>query len=188
MSQRHRIVVIIGPSGSGKSSVVRELHARGVVEVRPTWTTRSPRPDEWSGSPEHRFVSEADFDQLAAHGFFLASTTMFGLPARYGLPAQGCASGIEVIMLRASLVEQFRRFEPAFLVYQIEDDAHRVEERLSQRGTGDAELHARLADNGRELVAGRRVADRVFVNDRSIAALCDDITAALAADPQEVAA
>ena len=80
------VLVVIGPSASGKSSAVRELHRRGVVRVHPTWTTRPRRPDEGDGAPEHRFVTDTIFDDLEAAGFFLGTVCLPGLPYRYALP------------------------------------------------------------------------------------------------------
>jgi guanylate kinase len=180
MNTLHPVVVVIGPSGSGKSSVVRELHRRGVVHVRTTWTTRPRRADESRDCIEHRFVSEADFDWLERAGYFIDTVTMFGLPYRYGLPGPATfgVTGPEIVMLRAPLVERFRRLDVDCTVVQIEDTRERTRARLVQRNVDDDELRARLADNEAELSLGRTVADVVFVNDGSIAALADQIAVA----------
>lgn len=171
--------MIIGPSGSGKSSVVRALAGVGALRVHPTWTTRPRRDDERDGSVEHVFVSDADFDARDRAGGFLDTVAMFGLPYRYGLPPidRAVDGRIDTVMLRAPLVERFARFVPDHVVFQIEDDPARVEERLRARGGSADDLRARLDDNERELRAGRLVASRVFVNDRGI----DDLAAAIRA-------
>jgi guanylate kinase len=178
MHTPHPVVVVIGPSGSGKSSVVRELHRRGLVDVRPTWTTRPRRADETRDSLEHRFVSDANFDWLDRHGFFLDTVAMFGLPHRYGLPGPATfgVDRAEVVMLRAPLVDRFRRFGVGFTVVQIEDSHDRTYRRLAARNVGDVELQARLADNEKELALGRAMADVVLVNDCSIGTLADRFT------------
>jgi guanylate kinase len=177
----HPLLVIIGPSASGKSSLARELHRRRLVSVRPTWTTRARRPDEQAGSVEHRFVSDATFDRLEERGHFVDTVTMFGLPHRYGLPATGPdpVGLAEVVLLRAPLLDRFALVAPAFTVFQIEDTPERIGARLRARGTGLDELAARTADNAREIAAGRARAHRVFSNHRTIEALADDVVAAI---------
>jgi guanylate kinase len=188
MSLKHPVVVVIGPSASGKSTAVRELHRLGLVDVRPTWTTRPTRPDEDGGSLEHRFVTDAEFDALKAAGFFLDSVEMFGLPYRYGLPHSASAK-TEIVMLRSGLVERFRAFEPRFVVFYIEDDSQsRMCDRLARRGASETELRARLADNEAEQSLGRAIADRVFVNDSTMDALVQRLADAIAHHTFEVAA
>ena len=178
------VLVFIGPSASGKSSVVRELHDEGVIKVHPTWTTRPRRRDEVDGSPEHRFVTPQEFDELCARGFFVDTVTLFGLPYRYGLPTpRVSATGpIDAVMLRAPLVARFASVVPQQLVYQIEDNVSRTCARLIARRCSRTELEARLNDNANEITAGRQLADRVFVNDGSLADLVAEITSALGAD------
>jgi guanylate kinase len=173
------LVAIIGPSGCGKSSVVRELvHRHGAV-VHPTWTTRPRRRDELDGCVEHRFVSDETFDALETDGFFVETATPFGLSWRYGLPAvlDGGPARLDVLMLRAPFVERMRQLLPISLVVQIEDDPHRVTDRLIRRGGAPDELIARMTDNEAEAVLGRSVADRTLVNDSSIADLAERLVA-----------
>src|SRR3954451_18151247 len=134
----HRMVAVIGPSGSGKSSLVRELDRRGLVRLHPTWTTRPRRADEAHGSPEHRFVSEEEFDGLEAGGFFLATASLFGLPWRYGLPHVAAPAGerADLVMLRAPVVERVRRQLGLGVVIQVVDEPARVAHRLRARGSG----------------------------------------------------
>jgi guanylate kinase len=184
------LVVVIGPSGSGKSTLVRELHRRGVISVRPTWTTRPRRADEQAGSVEHHFVSEGAFAAVEAAGGFLGTAAMFGLPHRYGVPAEPAVGPgrVEVVMLRAPLVARFARVAAPFRVLAIEADPQQIRERLVARGCDLVELGARLDDNEREVRAGRAIADRVLVNDRTVAALADAAAAQLAVLTTEVAA
>jgi guanylate kinase len=184
------MLVVIGPSGSGKSSAVRLLARRGLVRVHPTWTTRPRRPDEASGSLEHRFVDDDAFDRLAAAGAFLDTISLFGLPYRYGLPSivRSTDGRVDVVMLRAPLVARFARTVGApRAVVQIEGDPVRIAERLRARGSSAAEVAARLADNRREVVAGRAVADRVLVNDGTLDELADRLVASVLA-PNRLAA
>ncbi|HZD70440.1 MAG TPA: hypothetical protein VFA45_16540 [Actinomycetes bacterium] len=180
----HRLLVVIGPSASGKSGVVRELHRRGVIRVHPTWTDRPRRHDERNGSVEHRFVSSAGFDRLCAQGFFLQTAGLAGLPYRYGLAPlpQPTGGPIDAVILRAPFVDHLTELFHDRLVYQLEDTTQRAYARLRSRGCGPAELDTRLAGHHAEIAAGRRVAHGVVVNDRPLPALADTVAAALHAD------
>jgi guanylate kinase len=177
------LLVVIGPSGSGKSSAVRALCDRGLLRVHPTWTTRARRADEADGSVEHRFVSEEEFDRLDAAGAFLDTVALFGLPHRYGLPSieRSMDGRMDAVMLRAPLVERFRRVVRDVFVLQIEDAPDRAAARLRERGGSDLDLQARLRDNEREIVAGRSLADCVIRNDATLDELVERVAVELGA-------
>jgi guanylate kinase len=178
------VLVVIGPSATGKSSVTRELQRRGVIRVHPTWTDRPRRHDERNGSVEHRFVSGSAFDKLCRQGFFLQTAALAGLPYRYGLPPlpPPVRGSIDAVILRAAFVDHFAALVPRPLVYQLEDTAQRARARLLSRGCAPAELSARLDDHHGEVMAGRRLAHRVIVNDGPVAAVADAVAAVLDAD------
>jgi guanylate kinase len=178
------VLVVIGPSACGKSTAVRALHQRGVVQVHPTWTTRPRRPDESAGSVEHRFVTDALFDDLEAAGFFLGTVALPGLPYRYALPrvALGDEGPIHTIMARAPFVDLFARSFPDRLVYEIDDTFERARERLIARGSDAHEIDARLAGHQAEIETGRGIASRSFANAGSLDDLVAAITAALRVD------
>jgi ribose 1,5-bisphosphokinase PhnN len=177
------ILIVIGPSASGKSTVVRELARRGVVRVHPTWTTRPRRADEQHGEIEHRFVDDASFERLDECGFFLGTVTLPGLPYRYGLPRPQTrgAGPIDTVMARAPFVELFAPHFPERLVFQIEDTPERARARLLDRNCTPTELDARLGFYIAEARAGRAVADRVFRNDGPLDELIDAFEDALRA-------
>lgn len=178
------LLLIIGPSGSGKSTLVRALVDAGVLRVHPTWTTRPRRRDEAEGSPEHRFVDDDTFDRLVAAGAFLDSVALFGLPYRYGLPPieRSDDRAVDAVMLRASLVGRFAEVitDPA-IVFQIEDEPNRMACRLRERASSEAEFRCRIEDNRCEIVAGRAIAHRVFVNRGTVEELAHSVTEALGA-------
>ena len=61
-----RLVVLVGPSAVGKSTVVRCIRERvGDLMFSVSATTRAPRPGEVDGKDYH-FVSAAEFDRMIA--------------------------------------------------------------------------------------------------------------------------
>jgi ribose 1,5-bisphosphokinase PhnN len=181
------LLAFIGPSGSGKSAIVRALTDRRAISVHPTWTTRPRRDDEVAGSVEHRFVAESEFLRRRDDGFFIHAVQMFAMPYWYGLPAIQWNDGgpIDAVMVRAPLVPILRTAYPGPVIYQVEAPSDLVESRLGARRYGIEELNARLADNDRERVAGRAIARRTFRNDRALNAVVDDIERAIHEDFSE---
>ena len=72
------IYLLAGPSGSGKSSVARELTKR--YDMREVWSY-TERPPRYDGEPGHVFVTPEQFD---AAGKMCAFTLYNGY--RYGVP------------------------------------------------------------------------------------------------------
>jgi guanylate kinase len=178
------VLVIIGPSGSGKSSAVQELVRRGAVEVTPSWTTRPPRHGETAETVEHVFVSDKVFDESVGRGEFLEVVQMFGLPYRYGLPTVRKPAGgkVPLIMLRAPLVPLLPKHFPTHVIYQIEDSEDRVMERLKNRREKGEEQGTRATDFEKEIALGRERAHRLFMNNADIDVLADELQAKLAED------
>jgi guanylate kinase len=177
------VLVIIGPSGSGKSSVAQELHRRGLVDICPTWTTRPMRPGEGKGSLEHRFVSDAQFDRLNERGFFRVTGGHVGLPHRYGLAhlSRTCVR-TSVVILRAGHVVRVMTPGDAALVYQLAAPSWTVAARLRMRGDPPQEIETRLAAHHDEVRLGRDISSRHFRTDRPVPMVADDVAAALFQD------
>lgn len=102
MSQSSRIpmIIVVGPSGVGKSSFVDKITAE-IPKIKDviTYTTRAMREGESEGNPYH-FISNERFLELRDQGFFVEWAQVHG--RLYGTPKQeihqALKAGIPVIM------------------------------------------------------------------------------------------
>jgi guanylate kinase len=175
------LFVLIGPSGVGKSSIVRALHRRGAITVLPTWTTRPARSGEIRRCLDHRFVDEVEFGRLARAGFFRVIGAHPGQRYEYGLPRLGAGSGrLAAVVLRANHVA--RVATPDTLVYQLCAPAALAEARLRRRGDRAEDVAVRMAAYEAEVAYGADLAGRCFRTDRAVPVVVAEILAALRAD------
>ena len=180
------LIVVAGPSGVGKSTIVREALQRNPnIWLSVSVTTRPPRPGEVDGV-DYMFVSNSEFDQLIESGGLLEWAEYAG--NRYGTPAlavsdmraQGRPVILEIEVQGARAVRE--RASDAYLVFIAPPDRETLRARLEGRGTEDSAALAermRIADT--ELAAAAEF-DRVLVN--SDVEVCAGDLLELAADPK----
>lgn len=78
MNEKGLIIVVSGPSGSGKGTVVRELLQKdNRVGLSISATTRAPRPGETDGE-QYFFISKERFQTLLAEGEIVEHTEYSG--------------------------------------------------------------------------------------------------------------
>ena len=78
------VVILVGPSGVGKSTLVELLLKKFPVMVDIiTFTTRAMRPTETEGSPYH-FVTNEKFEELKSKAFFVETAQVH--KNQYGTP------------------------------------------------------------------------------------------------------
>jgi guanylate kinase len=162
-----KILVVIGPSGVGKSTLFAPLRQEGLVRLVPSWTTRKSRHYEDPANADHVFVDDDAFTEREQAGFFLETVQLFGLEARYGLPRAALeddGKSIRALMMRAMLMQRISHYFPAHIVYQVEAPRARVEAHLRARLERDGDIGSRLASFDDELQMGRRLAHRVIDN------------------------
>src|ERR1700735_73931 len=134
-----RVIVITGPSGVGKGTLIRELSKRmpGLV-LAISATTRDPRPGEKDGVDYH-FLAPEEFDSRVAADEFVEHANYSG--RRYGtLRAElerGIASGAAVILeIEVQGARQVREAMPeAVAVFIAPPDEQSLHTRLTARGT-----------------------------------------------------
>jgi len=84
-----KLIVLTGPSGVGKGTLVKELLSRYPdIYLSVSATTRSPRPGEINGQ-HYYFVSRSEFEEMITAGEFLEWAEFAG--NCYGTPKKTSA-------------------------------------------------------------------------------------------------
>ena len=170
-------MVIAGPSGVGKGTMVAELRRRyPEIVLSVSATTRQPRPGEINGVAYH-FVSVEQFEWLIASGGLLEwaqyTGTYYGTPLQ---PVLDALSAGQMVLLEIDLdgARQVRvNFPDAVEVFIAPPSWAELERRLRDRGAdSEAQIEARLAKARLEVAAAREF-DTVIVNNDLMRAVDD---------------
>ncbi|OZD10169.1 guanylate kinase [Rhodococcus sp. 06-235-1A] len=169
-TERGRLVVLSGPSGVGKSSVVRLVRAAlPELVFSVSVTTRSPRPGETDGQDYH-FVSADEFDRMIADGELLEWASIHGGLQRSGTPAAPVNAALEAgspVLLELDLAgaRAVRVSKPeALLVFMAPPTWDDLVSRLVGRATEESAATERRLETARVELAAQDEFDTVVVN------------------------
>ena len=162
------LFVISGPSGGGKSTLIREVRRKiEGLDFSVSHTTRPPRPSEKDGIDYH-FVTAAAFERMVRAGKFVEWARVHG-----HLYGTSCAEigrrrpGRDILLdIDVQGARQVRRKVPeACLVFIMPPAAGELRRRLRNRGEDKPKALERRLRNARAEVRAYAEFDYVVVND-----------------------
>lgn len=167
--QPGKLLVLTGPSGVGKGTLVRALlqrHPQLYLSI--SVTTRSPRSDEIDGK-HYYFVSRSQFEQMVAQGELLEWAEFAG--NYYGTPRQAVEEQIKAgkwVLLEIELegARQIRSsFPHALRIFILPPSLAELEHRLRDRGQDSEEAIARRLRRAQEEITAASEFDFEIIND-----------------------
>jgi guanylate kinase len=167
--KRGLLIVISGPSGVGKDTLIKRLlDLDRNLRYSVSCTTREPRPNEVDGV-DYSFVSRERFQQLVDQGAFLEYATYNG--NLYGTLAERVerarADGHDIVLkIEVQGAEQVRKRVPdAILIFVVPPSVDELVRRQVKRNTETTQdMTARREIATREMEYSSRY-DHVVVND-----------------------
>lgn len=150
------LIVISGPSGAGKDTIMQRMKERGMpFHFVVTATTRPRRENEVHGH-DYFFVSKEEFARMIDEDELIEYAIVYG--DYKGIPKQqvrkALASGQDVVMrIDVQGAETVRKLAPnAVMIFMTVDNEQELERRLRERKTENAEeLALRIATARKEL-------------------------------------
>jgi guanylate kinase len=181
------VLVVTGPSGVGKGTLIRGLlHRLPEVQLAVSATTREPRANEVNGRDYH-FLTPDEFDARARAAEFVEHAEYAG--NRYGTLRSELERPASAILLEIDLqgARQVRATLPeAVQVFVAPPSVADLEHRLRARGSDSAEQIQRRLEVAPTELAAQQEFSRVVVNDELQRALGEIVEiAASMYDPDE---
>ena len=181
-----RIVVVSGPSGVGKTTLVERLFQTCPLPLvrSVSATTRQPRGGEADGADYH-FLTPDRFESLRAEGGFLECFEVFGRGYWYGTLWSEVRAAMDAgkwVVLNIDVhggAAVMERFEDAITVFIRTESIEPLRERLELRGTDSpAEIDRRLQRAEYEMSMAHRYRYQIINDDldRAVNELCNLLT------------
>ena len=166
-----KIIIISGPSGVGKSTLIRELARRISAKISVSVTTRSPGISEKNGADYH-FVSKNIFEDLIKENKLLEYTEYLG--NYYGTPLDPVRdilnSGKDVILgIEArGAKEVAKKFPDAIIICLCPPSDRELARRIKARGRDDEPAIQKRIENAKkelELARNSGIYKHWVIND-----------------------
>ena len=170
MMQKGKTFIVSGPSGVGKSTVLKGLFAQcGDLYFSVSATTRAPREGEVDGTHYH-FLLQAEFEEMISRDEFLEYAqyvgNYYGTPKRYVDAAM--EEGRDVILdIEVQGARQICAKRPETVrIFIAPPSWQELERRLTARGTDTPEKVRQRLQRARVEVESAVEYDYLVINDR----------------------
>lgn len=189
MSERGILVILSGPSGSGKDTVLNKLcECDSDVKVSVSMTTREKRDDEIDGV-HYYFVTREYFEKKISENRMLEyaeyAKNYYGTPAE---PVDEMLSQGKSVILKIEVqgAEKIRnRYDDVISIFLMPPSLRVLEQRLRGRGTEDEETIQHRLFIAKEEIRKAYYYDYVVFNDTVENAVAD-IKAILCAEKRKI--
>ncbi len=183
MTTAGKLVIISGPSGVGKSTVVKHLLAQCELplELSVSATTREPRSGETEGE-NYYFLTLDEFQRRKDAGEFLECFEPYGNGVWYGTLRETVATGLNAgkwVILEIEVngaLEVMKAHPDAVTIFILPPSREHLERQLKNRGTEDEEATRHRLDRANyELSLADRYRHQV-INDtveRAVSEICE---------------
>ena len=167
--KKGKLVVISGPSGTGKGTVISELlKLRPELNFSVSATTRKPRPNEVNGV-EYTFLSHDRFREMINNNEFLEYAQYVG--EFYGTPVKPIIESINsgnsiVLDIEVQGAKQIMSKDiDAITIFITAPSMEELEARLRGRGTDSNEKILKRLERARQELAEKDNYDYIVIND-----------------------
>jgi guanylate kinase len=169
------MLMVVAPSGAGKSSLVNALLEKDPsLQLSISCTTRAPRPGEQDGR-EYHFLSKEAFLERQAAGDFLESAQVHGHyygTSRSWIESQMAVGKDVILEIDWQGARQVQKIVPnAIWIFILPPSIQSLEDRLRKRAQDDEATIERRVSAAREELAHVGEANYLVINDLFEAAL-----------------
>lgn len=162
------LLIISGPSGSGKGTIVERLVSELGYSVSISATTRSPRPNEVDGV-HYFFNTVENFEKMIAAGELLEHARFcdnyYGTPKKYVEDQIKAGNNIILEIEVQGALQVKEKYNDAVLIFTMPPTLEELRRRLVNRGTEDMETIDKRIKRAEEELEYLPRYDYLVIND-----------------------
>lgn len=185
MNKKGLLLVVSGPSGCGKGTIMKELLSRNEnVFLSVSATTRAPRPGEIDGT-HYFFLSREAFEKEIAEDGMLEHACY--CENYYGTPKKPvfdrCEQGQDVILEIEvqGAMQVMEKYPESVSIFIMPPSLIELERRLTDRNTEDMETIQKRLQAARDELKFAKKYDYIVVND-TVSVATEEIEAIIRAE------
>ena len=169
MMNKGKLIIVSGPSGAGKGTVLQEVFKQlPDLKYSISATTRKPREGETNGV-QYFFITKAEFKGKIKRGEMLEyawyCNNYYGTPADYVETHRSAGNDVLLEIEPQGAIQVMKKCSDAISVFVMPPSLEELEKRLVGRGTESAEIVAERIAQAKKEIANSHLYDFTVVND-----------------------